>query len=154
MVVLAIPMGAIQIYLLPQPHSHPFVDISTTLAPEAFLTMAAVTLVGGLPFSLVVPSLKAGLFVTGLPQDTYLVPRFALRLLCSLGYGFSLGGLLVLPLVPSYVWPFVVAVVLQAAVLGYSTRQRFRQSPKCEWVAPNPWYKVLRPIIRGSRPDA
>lgn len=154
LVMLAIPGGAAQLWTLTQPQTHTFSTHTTTLDRDAFAAMALVALFGGTIFGLVLPGLKAGALFGDLPKDTYLIPRFALKLLCSIGYGFAIGSILVLPVIPPYAWPLAISFTPQALSLGYASRKRMAKSRKTEWGAPNPWYKVFRPIIRGSRPDA
>lgn len=158
-VLLCIPFGSLQTWLLTQPISNPFAVPDAGPAPTfdstAFYAMAFVMLIAGVPFGLFLPGLKVSFLgrSSRMPKESYVFSQKILKLICSIYFGAAIGGLLVLPLIPIYAWPFVVSVALATLAMGFATRRRFRRSEASQWVAPNPWYKIFRPIIRGTRPD-
>ncbi|WP_164104402.1 hypothetical protein [Candidatus Laterigemmans baculatus] len=126
-------------------------------ADPAFLLVAGgANMVVGLPFGLLLPTLKAGDMAKHwrVPRQTYLLSRSALRGLCSVTIGCAAGTLAALPFWKLMMWPIAIAPDVLAVSLVLSTARRFRRHRCTEWVMPPPGYEFVRPLLRAARPDA
>ncbi|WP_143544145.1 hypothetical protein [Rhodopirellula sp. MGV] len=109
----------------------------------------------GIPFGLLLPNLKVNEMADQwrVPKATFLLSRPLARLTCSTAIGLAVGGLLAVPFVGFRLIILQIAMSVIASCLAIATHRRFDAHSCTEWTMPNQWYKVLRPLIRGSRPD-
>lgn len=124
--------------------------------PAFFFVAGGVNAIAGVPFGLLLPTLKAGNMAKqwGVPRQTYLLSRPALRAICSVTSGGAVGTIVALPFVELMLSPLVLAISVFAICLLFSTSSRFRRHRCTEWVMPPPGYELVRPLIRATRPDA
>ena len=124
---------------------------------ESFDWTAGILLaVFGVPFGLTLPSLKANGMADQwrVPKATFILSRPLARLACSAAIGLSVGGILAIPFVGFRYFALQMATIVLASCLAVATHRRFEAHACTEWTMPNPWYSLVRPLIRGSRPDA
>jgi len=151
----AVVFFAIQValqFLLLKNAPPPFPPLNETLV----WTAGGVLAIFGIPFGLLLPTIKANGMASrwGVPQATFLLSRPLARFICSAGVGSAIGGIFLLPLAGFQYFALLVATSVVAGCLAFATHRRFQAHRCTEWTMPNPWYKLLRPIIRGSRLDA
>lgn len=149
-VALFTAQGFANVFLLGATDAGPFP------LPEDFPYLASVVGLIGIPFVYVLPTIQAQGMARhwGVPKKTLLISRPILRFICSAVLGSAVGALIALPFVGLRFIPLAISYLANACSIVISTRRRFHRHRGLEWTMPPPGYKIMRPLIRGSRPDA
>ena len=124
--------------------------------PQEFPFIAAIVGLVGIPFVSILPTLKARGMARywGVPAATLLLSRPLARFICSGVVGGAIGAVLALPFVDLRFLPLALSNVLMAIAITVATQKRFGQHSCTEWTMPPPGYKMVLPLIRGTRPNA
>ncbi len=126
------------------------------VSDSGLLIAGGLAILFGVPFGLMLPKIRVdGLSASwGVPRATFLLSRPLARIVTSSAIGIAIGGAMAFPFVGMRSSLLVVATVTTAGCMVMATTQRFRRHRCTEWTMPLPGYKLVRPLIRGSRADA
>ena len=148
LVLLSIPVGLAQSWVLAEHLVSPSKD---GIPFDNLIWLSVIAAVVGVPVMIAIPHVRANRFIRGLPSNTYFCSRTSLQMICSVAYGYTIGAIASLAIIPPQSIQLIVLPCLLSISLGAATQMRFRKPQSQEFVVPNPWYKLIRPIIRGSR---